>query len=277
MDEREQGGDQHDSEPAAPPAGELLLYARSIAGRMFPKWVGPSGLDNPIQEALWANMISAWFPGSTTTVDVWGGAVTSVGTISHPALAVTNLKTRTRRFLNTSASAAGSLASSRPSVTACSRETGFFYVFRGGLSTLAAGMRWFAGLTNGATAVPTNVDPLTSTASDKVGLAVNASTGNLQLIHNTNAAAPTVIDLGANYPVNTTNIYELILFCAPGASQITWRVRVNLSATNEQSGTITTNLPVLASLMERQIWACNNATAASVAWDCSRCYVMTDN
>lgn len=267
----------HASEPAAPAAGEMLLYARSIAGRMYPKWVGPSGLDNPVQEAIWANMISAWFPGATTTIETWGGAVTSVGTISHPAISTTNVKTLTRRFLNTSAAAAGSLCSSRPSLFFGSMSTGFFFVFRGGLATLQTGMRWFAGLSDTATSVPTNVDPLTSVAGNKVGLAINASTGNLQLIRNLNGAAPTVIDLGANFPVNTTSIYELILFCPPGGTSISYRVRVNLSAVNEVSGTLTANLPGAAILLGRQIWACNNAAVAAVAWDCSRCFVMTDN
>lgn len=264
-----------DSDPAAPPAGELLLYARSIAGRVFPKWIGPVGLDNPVQEAVWANMISAWFPGSGTAIDTWGGEVTNVGTISHPAIASTNLKTKTRRFLNTSAGTAGSLASTRPANTAASRETGFFYVFRGGLGTLATGMRWFAGMTSGATTAPTNVDPLTSTANDKFGLAINSNGGNLQLIHNTTGAAPTVINLGVGFQVNTTNLYELIAFCAPGGTSITWRAR-NLSSGAEEIGTISTNLPTLATFMGRQIWATNNATAAAVAWDCSRCFVMTD-
>lgn len=242
---------------------------------MFPKWVGPAGLDNPFQEALWANMTSAWFPGSGTAIDVWGGAVTNVGTISHPAPTATNLKTKTRRFLNTSAGTAGSLASTRPAVAAASRGTGFFLVFRGGLGTLAAGMRWFAGITSVATTAPTNVDPLTSTTGDKFGLAINNNTGNLQLIHNTAGSAPTVTDLGANFPVNTTNLYELIAFCPPGGTSITWRVR-NLSGGFEATGTATTNLPTLATFMGRQIWATNNATAAAVAWDCSRFWVSTD-
>lgn len=33
------------NEPAVPSAGYLTVYAKSIAGRLMPKWVGPSGVD----------------------------------------------------------------------------------------------------------------------------------------------------------------------------------------------------------------------------------------
>lgn len=261
------------AEPALPPAGELDIYSRRIAGRSLPKWQGDDG-DFPFQQALWGNMLHAWFPGNSTTLTTLGGAVTNVGTVSHPALADTNLKTRTSRFLNTSATAAGSLASTRPTRTEFSRNTGFFSVWRGGLSTLQTGMRFFAGVTDGATTAPTNVDPLTSTAGSKIGVACNDSSGTLKLIHNLGGAAPTVVDLG--YAISTTNLFELILFAAPGSAQVGYRFR-NLSIVEEGvSGTLSTNLPALATFMGRQIWACNNTVAAAVAWDCSRFVVETD-
>jgi hypothetical protein len=36
------------------------------------------------------------------------------------------------------------------------------------------------------------------------------------------------------------------------------------------SGSLTTNIPALATLLGRTIWATNNATAAAVAWSLSK-------
>jgi hypothetical protein len=229
----------------------------------------------PFQQALWANMLQAWFPGNSTTVQTFGGAVTNVGTISHPALADTNFRTRTLRFVNTSAATAGALASSRPSRTEFARRTGFFVCARVDLVTLQAGMRFFAGITASAASAPTNVDPLANTGA-KIGLAINTNTGNLNLIHNAAGAAPTVIDLGASFPVNNTDLWELILFSAPDGASIGYRVR-NRTTSVEVSGTLSTNLPAVGTFMGRQIWATNNATAAAVAWGCSAMVAETDN
>lgn len=262
-------------EPPTPAAGIGAIYCRDIAGRVYPKFIGPSSLDNPLQFALWANMMTAWFSGSSAAITTFGGAVSSVGTITHPSPTSTNLKTKTRRFLNTSAATAAALASTRPAIMACSRDTGFFTVFRGGLATLVAGIRWFAGISDAATTAPTNVDPTTSTTPGKIGFAINDQTGNLKLVHNITGTVPTVIDLGANFPVNITNLYELILWCPPGSASVFYRAR-NLSGGFENTGTLATNLPAAATFLGPQIWACNNLTAAACAWDCSRFVVETD-
>lgn len=263
------------AEPPTPGAGLLALYAKKVAGRILPKWVGPSGLDSPLQNALWANMIIAWFSGNAANISSLGGAPSNVGTISNPAPTSTNLRTRARRFLITSNTTAGSMASLRSAVLCCSRDTGFFYAFRGGLASTVPDIRWFAGLWNAITA-PSNVDPTTSTARATIGLAINSDSGNLKLVHCTDGAAPTVIDLGANFPVNVTDLYELVLTCAPGASSVFYRVR-NLSTGNETEGELSTNLPASTEFLAPVVWATNNTTAATaVAWDVSRVVVEID-
>ena len=47
------------SDPGASAADTLRLYAKKIAGRLVPKWVGPFGLDNQIQALIACNKI-AW-------------------------------------------------------------------------------------------------------------------------------------------------------------------------------------------------------------------------
>jgi hypothetical protein len=268
------------NEPASPAANTLRLYVKSLAGRMMLKQKGPSGVDTPLQPFIAQSNVSLISPGAGTTLSQIGNLVTNVGTVSHPAPAATNLKTQTRRFTNTSAGTAGSLASTRVQVMECWRGNaaglgGFWVNFRFALTTLAAGMRAFVGLTDTATTAPTNLDPTTSTTPGKIGLAVNANTGNWNLVHNITGTAPTVIALGANFPVNTTDLLELQLFAKPNDTAVYYRV-INLTTGNETSGTLTTNLPASATFLGRVIWACNNATASAVAWDCSRSYLETD-
>jgi hypothetical protein len=268
------------TDPSAPTAGNLIVYSKDIAGRQMPKWIGPSGLDTPFQSNIMFNNVSVIGPGGGTTVGVLGCTVTSVGTISNPNITTTNLKTQTRRIVNTSAAGAGSLASTRIASLECWRGNsaglgGFFIVARFGLTTLQTGMRMFIGLTDNATTAPTNIDPTTSTTPGKIGMAINASTGNWNLVHNITGTIPTVIALGASYPVDTTSLYEMILFAKPNDTVVTYRI-TNLSTAAQTSGTLSTNLPATTTPLGRVCWATNNATAAAVAWDLSRFSLESD-
>lgn len=268
------------TDPTAPSAGNLILYSKDIAGRQLPKWIGPSGVDTPIQPNMAFNQVSIIGPGGGTTVGVIGCTITSVGTISNPNIASTNLKTQTRRIVNTSAAGAGSLASTRIASLECWRgnvasQGGFFAVARFGLTTLQTGMRMFIGFTDNATAAPTNIDPTTSTTPGKIGMAIAASTGNWNLVHNITGTAPTVIALGASYPVDVTSLYEMILFAKPNDTVVTYRI-TNLSTGAQTSGTLSTNLPASTTPLGRVCWATNNATATAVAWDLSRFSLETD-
>lgn len=261
-------------------AGKLIVYSKNIGGRSIPKWMPPSGEDAMFQSGLFFNQVSLIGPGGGTTVGVLGCTVTSVGTISNPIIATTNIKTQTRRFTNTSAGTAGALASTRIANLECWRGNaagfgGFFIVCRFGLTTLQTGMRAFFGLSSTATTAPSNVDPTTTVADAKIGLAINTNSGNWNLIHNTSGTAPTIIGLGANFPVNTTDLIEFIFFAKPNDSVVTYRIR-NLNSGNEVSGTLSTNLPASTTFLGRVMWATNNATAAAVAWDCSRFGLETD-
>lgn len=268
------------TDPTAPAAGNLIVYSKDIAGRQMPKWIGPSGIDTPFQSNIMFNNVSVIGPGGGTTVGVIGCTVTNVGTISNPNITTTNLKSQTRRIVNTSAAGAGSLASTRVASFECWRGNasglgGFFVVARFGLTTTQTGMRMFVGLTDNATTAPTNIDPTTSTTPGKIGMAINASTGNWNLVHNITGTAPTVIALGASYPVDTTSLYEMVLFAKPNDTVVTYRI-TNLSTAAQTSGTLSTNLPASTTPLGRVCWATNNATAAAVAWDLSRFSLESD-
>lgn len=281
------------SDPATPVAGQLRLYAKAIAGRVMPKWIGPSGVDTPAQASFGFNRIAMSTPSgllaaaATTVFNTWGVTQTNAATsYANPALASTNLSTSVRRGRLTSAATANALASSYATSTMVWRGNaatlgGFFYTTRFNFATLQTGNRAFIGLRD-VIAAPTNIDPLASTTPGAFGIAINASTGNLKWINHVTGTAPTPVDLGANFPVNTTDLYELVIFSPPysvanGGNTITYRVK-NLSTGNVTADTtVTTNLPASTTFMAPSTWMTNNTTAAAVAIDSAGWYMESDN
>jgi hypothetical protein len=90
---------------AAVPAADadtLKIFARKVAGRMTPKYVGPSGVDQVFQDKISENGWSAYLPNNATTVGLnLGLAWTTGGTVSHPtpsstSPAIYNQQKRTR-------------------------------------------------------------------------------------------------------------------------------------------------------------------------------------
>jgi hypothetical protein len=273
------------SDPAAPAAGNLRIYAKDIAGRVMPKFVGPSGVDTPFQSSFGFNRIAMMAPAGSgtncsTSLSIFGSTATGAGTCSYTAAAATNLKTSVRRMNYSSGTTAGTVAYQRQAALMAWRGNsagvgGFFYTTRFGMSTLQNGNRAFVGLSD-SIANPTNVDPTTNTTPGKIGMAINANTGNWNLVNNITGTAPTVTGLGASFPVDTTSLYELILFSAPNGSSIGWRV-TNLSTGAQTSGSLSTNIPAQGTFLNPVLWVTNNATAAAAIIETAGWYLESDN
>lgn len=274
------------SNAGAAPAGELSLFSRSHAGRIMPRIIDPIALDWTIQPHLGLNNVRAIAPASgTTAASVYasvGTSVTAVGgtgaTFANPTPASTNLLTSVRRVQMLNGATSGTVISVRENVQHAWRGNaaglgGFHYVSRFGHEARVP-ERAFVGLQEG-NAAPTNVDPLTTTALSKVGMAHAASTGNWRLIHNAAGTAPTAIDLGANFPLDLTSLFELQLFCAPNGSSIGYRV-TNLSNGQTVSGTLSTNLPVATTFMSMMAWS-STTTAVTATLSIVRLYLESDN
>jgi hypothetical protein len=257
--------------PTTPTATNLKVYAKEIGGRAVFSTIDEFGEINHLQSSLVFNKLSAITPGATTVPTVIGRTMTSLTTISHPVPASTNLKTSTNRITYTSAATAGALTGTRVAVNECLRGNaakigGFYIVDRISLTTLQAGQRGFFGISTSGSTAPTNIDPLASTTAGVIGLAFNLNTGNWQLVRNTAGVAPTVIDLGASFPINNTDIIELVLYTPANNANVYYRVK-NLNTDVESTGTLSTNLPLNTAPMGRTNWMTNNATAAAVAFD----------
>ncbi len=279
------------TEPTAPSAGNIHLYAKSLAGRVMPKWVGPSGIDSAMQALLATNKVGWWNPsGNVATVPGVVGftAPTTVGTATARNVATTNLFTRTKRLGYISSATAGNLgghynpaSGTQYTIGNGSGLGGFTYIVRFGTSdaSTVSTARQFVGLSS-STAAPTNVEP--STLTNSIGIGHGAADANLKLFYG-GSAAQTPIDLGANFPKNTlsTDMYELILF-APTNTNNTVGYRVlRLNTGTVAEGTLTaatpgTQLPSSTTLLGHRVWRSNNTTATAVGIDVASVYIETD-
>jgi len=279
------------NEPSAPAAGTMNLYAKAIAGRMMPKWVGPSGLDSIVQPMIAMNKVAWWNPignvaTAPTTIGMAAMTVVSNGGTGMTArtVATTNIFTRMKRLGIVSTATAGTLGSLRQGVAQYTIGNaaglgGFTYVARFGSTDTVTGARSFVGVTS-ATAAPTNVEP--STLTNAIGMCKLSTSNNWQICYG-GSAAQTTIDLGANFPANTasTDMYELILYAPTNVNNsVGYRV-TRLGTTYQSSGTLTaatagTQLPASTTLLAARFWKTNNATASVVGLDIASMYVEVD-
>ena len=280
--------------PTLPEPGSVTLYGKTLASRVFPAFVGPSGMDVATQPALWRQKVARWNPpGSATTVPGVDGmnAPTSVGTVTARAVASTNLFTRTKRLGYVSASNAGSRCGHYSTVGQFTTGDGnglggFFYSCRFGFSdtNTITGTRAFVGMTATTTA-PSNVDP--ATLLNSMGVAqLSSSTSQLYFVYG-GTSAQTAIPLGTNFPPMVASgatqgiAYDLTIFCPPNSNGvINYRLeRIGTSYIAE--GTITpsvygTHTPNNTILLGHRAWRTNNYTSGIVAIDILGVYIETD-
>ena len=281
--------DGQSNNPSAPSTGNLVVYAKSLAGRMMLKQIGPSGLSTPLQPFLARNKVGYWGPqgNSTTVPGVFGYTATTNLTATARNVATTSLFTRTRRIGFVSAAGAGSMAYMHVNVAQVtvgdgSGNGGFYKICRFGISDAAAvaTARMFVGVSS-TTANPTNVDP--STQTYQIGMGHGNGDTTFKIYYG-GSAAQTAIDLGANFPCNTrsTDLYDLALFAPPNSNNTVYyevtRINTGHVATGTLTGTAGTALPDSTTLLTyHRAWRTNNATALACAFDVVSDYIETDN
>jgi hypothetical protein len=271
------------NEPATPTAGNLRIYAKDVAGRMLLKTKGPSGLDTPLQPALFVNSIAMLMPLTGATLTQWGMTSTVVGTASTPALATTNLHTAIKRTTVTSAAVANAAAEIRSPQTMVYRGAspdlgGFFFTCRFAVNTTVAGQRVFVGLTSSTAAIPTTQSP--SSLTQMVGVGWDAGDATLQVMGNDGVGTATKTALSTSFPTNdTTAVYEAVFFSASGGSSIGYRISRIDTANTIASGSISAvgDLPTNTTLLAPHIYMNNGGTGAAVGIDMNRLYIESDN
>ena len=263
-----------------PPVSGLTFYAKRIANKVVPKVIGPSGLDTILQPSIAGNGMSIALPGSSAALSYVGmGAMTAVGTVSHPTLIANTLRESTRRAIVTSAATAGSASELRLAAVQCMRGNadnlgGFLAIFRFGVSSLVATQRLAVGLWAATGATTVTIEP--SAIVNGIWIGNDAADANLQLMRNDGAGTATKIDLGSDFVKNQQNaLYELTLFCKPNDDGISYRVK-RLDAAGEASGKVITDIPTQTTLLAPHLYLNNGGTASAVILDFYRYYLETD-
>jgi len=270
----------HLTVPDPPPAGRIALYGRNRAGTGWVDVQRPSGRHFPLQPHFGVNRVATWSPSVSTTVTTDGMPRTAVGTVATPTLATTGLAASIRRWRVTSATTANAAAEERSAGWVCWRGNaeglgGWNYVNRLSLTTLQATGMGFFGLYGSTAALATTLT--LATVINCIGIGFQRGThANWQLVHNDGAGAPTLIDLGASFPVaSLTNVLTLYIAATPNGSDIGVRVVEEVSGAAVEF-TITTDMPAATQLLSPRNYMNNGATAAAVAYDCAGVYVETD-
>ena len=282
------------AEPPLPDANTLYLYAREIvSGLVVPRIRKPSGPDQTLQVDIGFSRAVKCVGSNNAVITVGAANFTFAGTAAAVTPAAGSCKSATQRARYSSAATAGAATSFvAPNAGACpvfrgsvAGEGGFRIVLRFSLQTLQSGNRFFAGIAASTTAqTGAAIDPNTTAAPARIGLCFNANTGNWQMSRGDGAAAPTLIDLGSNFPLDTTSMIELVLFCRPhngsAAGDISYRVRRFTTASDnaafETSGTLSSNLPAATTLLHPYGFFSNNATAAAVSWEFTSFAIESD-
>jgi len=207
-------------------------------------------------------------PGSLSAYGVCGFGTT--GTFAAEAMSTSSLAVALMRTMLGTGASAGALAGIGTNKGQFVRGNaagigGYAILHRFAGETFQAGQRGFFGHCDGVNGTPAlaNIDPTTSTTTGKVGIGFNTNSGNWQLIHNTAGAAPTVTDLGATLPLNTTDVMSLLLWAEANGSDVGYLVS-NETTGAAVTGSITTNLPGNTVFQNPWYWWTNNATAANV-------------
>jgi len=275
------------SVPSAPTAGNLKTFARTIAGGYTaPAFLNATQAVAMLQPAIANKRISTFTPQTSAVISLIGFVAGNVqGTATAATLSSTSFFTRAPRVTYVSAGTAGSFASWYQGVGTVTLGVsgtpnfgGFYYVTRFGIADTVASPRTFIGLASVGT-TPTNVEP--STLVNSIGIGQGASNTNL-FVYYGGSAAQTPIDLGANFPTNTSNTdwYELTLFAPPSSTNTVYYQVVRLNTGNVASGTLTgtagTVLPSNTTFLMPRNWRTNNATAAAVTLALGSMYLETD-
>ncbi|MDB5183833.1 MAG: hypothetical protein JWO07_514 [Candidatus Saccharibacteria bacterium] len=267
------------SDPSAPATDNLKIYAKNIAGRTMPTFENSTNAATPLQSSLGFSHVALSSAGSggagcaaalTSTIGTVPniGKIGSAATCTIPSPATTNLMSSVRRTqYSTGTTTASSVYQDQTSSMVWRGNSaglgGFFYTVHFGLSATSTSNYAFVGLTSDVSGSISNIDPLAVGASNhRVGMAINVNTGNWKFTTTSIGGTPSATDLGSNFAVNATDMYELAIYSAPNGSSIGYRVK-NLTTGIVTSGSISSALPANTAFLAPTIWISNNTTANS--------------
>jgi len=242
------------TDPGAPPAGSIVNYAKSLAGRILPKFKGPSGIDSAYQPALFGNTVIMWLPGGAATVSIAFGmtyTARNLGTSaaqSHPALTSTSdIAGLTRANFSTGTTATGASGVQTSGTVAwlgnATGRGGFFFQSRFGVETVSGTYRVAVGLSANNAALA--AEP--STINNSIWLGKDELDTTWQVI---TKGAGTANKINTGITITAGQVLDLYIFSAPNSQSVTFYIKDAIAGTDLYVGTaITTNLPANTTFM----------------------------
>lgn len=182
------------------------------------------------------------------------------------------LSVRYRIATNTTS---GTAVDIRPQATMVNRDGGFAFSTTFRLVTTSTANFAFFGMFGSANAMGATTNPTTNTTTARIGLAIPNNSGNWDLCHNAAGTAPTLTDLGVDFPVNTTDWIRFSLYCDDADTATVYYVVENLTSSATTSGTITTNLPTATTMMCPHQYHSNNSNGVAVSFDSTGYYLQS--
>lgn len=274
--------DANADDPTIGSAGLVRLYAVSMAGRIMLRMLGPSGLSTSLQPAIYGNGMYIVAPGTSTVMNVLGGPpITVVGTMTHPVLAGGGLRISTSRASVLSAATANSIAEVRGAFGRIYGGDlpglgGYTVRIRFAFPSATALQRGFAGVTYSLSA--TLATSTVGALINMIGVGFESADTNLIMFNNDAVGTATRTDLGANFPINPSAVYDLSLFSAANSGVVGWEVDRLDTSVPAATGTITsTDMPSPGTFLAPHVWINNGGTAAAVQLELMRIYLESDN
>ena len=291
------------ADPATPTGDNLRVYAKKVSGRMLLKMKGPSGLDTPLQPALFGNNIVYFAPGTGATITAnangFGTSWTkgsSTGTASTTTPSTTapvitnqmhyfrhqNLVTTTNQIMGIQIGATDGLQFWRGNAAGLG---GFFFNARFVVAAYPAStVRIFAGLTSTANSAVagTNIVTADAVVGNVVGLwhdTTDPSTGansfNLVTRNNTTTTKQSIPLSNA---IAAGNSYDFYMFVKPNDGTVYYRLDDMVNGVSYEGNTATT-MPLNTAFMGPAVEMSNgtaNITVGSTAIGISRIYIESD-
>jgi hypothetical protein len=252
----------------------------------------PSGIDTPMQPALFGNNVVMYMPNTGTTAGINLGSPWAVGTtIAHPA-PTAGIYTQMKRTTSTNVVTTQNQALGVSSIVSTAAQFwrgnsaglgGFFFFARFGIETLSAASpnatRMFVGLQSGTTniLVSDTVPAIsciglwhdTTDGANVINLLTkDGSTGT----KNTLTGSPTT-------PYSTGQGYDFYLYAKPNDSVIYYRLDNLNTATTLVDSSVTTTIPAAATFMGPVVGMSNgtaNTVASTVGIGVNRIYIESD-
>lgn len=267
------------TEPTVPSSGTLIFYAKSISGRMMTKVKGASGLDFPLQPALFGNTVFMLTPNTTTSMSNIGGTITSGGTLSTFTPTATSYGLMSNFLsLAVATSPAGTGGALSPYIIgsgAVGHAGGWFsssrcYYPDASYGTGSTGFVSFIGMTDRTLAVALAID---NPIGSRIGFAFSTNLGETNFMFSTKNNI-TETRTSTTIPFVAQHMYDFYSFIAPSGTTVAWRID-DLTAETTASGTTSLTLPSATTLM-KYIAGIGTLTTTARNFRIKKIYVETD-